>query len=155
MSDLNQTFWDRLGKSRTGMLGATSAPAAPMTHYVDAPNNALWFITAKSTDLGKAADATSKAQYTVANDAEQIYARVDGTLATVNDPEKLDELWSVFAAAWFEEGKRDADVQLIRLDLSEAEVWSTGGKLSFFYEVAKANLSGGTPDSGQHGTLRF
>lgn len=155
MSDLKQTFWDRLSKSRTGMLGATSAPAAPMTHHVDAHNHALWFITAKTTDLGKAADAASKAQYMVANDGEQIYARIDGTLATVNDPEKLDELWSVFAAAWFEDGKRDDDVQLIRLDLSEAEIWSTDGKLSLFYEVAKANLSGGTADAGQHGTIHF
>lgn len=155
MADLNQTFWNRLGDCRTGMLSATAAPAAPMSHYVDAEHRALWFITAKGTDLGKAADGTSKAQYIVSDDDAQLYTRIDGTLTTVNDPAKLDELWSVFAAAWFEGGKKDDDVQLIRMDLSEAEVWSTGGKLSFFYEIAKANLGGGKPDVGQHGTLRF
>lgn len=155
MSDLNETFWSRLSDCRTGMLGAPSAPATPMSHYVDAEHRALWFITAKDTDLGKAADTATQAQYMVCNDDEQFYTRIDGTLKTVNDPQKLDELWSIFAAAWFEDGKQDKDVQLIRLDLSAAEVWATGGKLSFFYEIAKANLGGDKPDAGEHGTLRF
>jgi len=155
MADLNQTFWNRLSDSRTGMLSAQNAPAAPMTHYVDAEHRALWFITAKGTDLGKAAAGGSTAQYIVSDNDAHIYARIDGKVHSVNDPAKLEELWSIIAAAWFEDGKQDDDVELIRMDLSEAEVWSTGGALSFFYEIAKANLGGSKPDMGEHGTLRF
>ncbi|MEH6644177.1 pyridoxamine 5'-phosphate oxidase family protein [Sulfitobacter sp.] len=155
MADLNETFWNRLSDSRTGMLGTDTAPAAPMTHYVDAEHRALWFITAKGTNLGIAAAGGASAQYIVCDYDAQLYTRIDGTLRSVIDRAKLDDLWSVFAAAWFEDGKQDYDVELIRLDLTEAEVWSTGGKLSFFHEIAKANLGGSKPDVGEHGTLRF
>ena len=73
----------------------------------------------------------------------------------MTDPAKLDELWSAIAGAWFEDGRQDDDVQLVRMDLSTAEVWATGGSLSFLYEIAKAHLTDEKPDMGQHGTVRF
>jgi len=44
---------------------------------------------------------------------------------------------------------------LIRFDLTEAEVWATGGSLKFLYEVAKAHLTDSKPDMGDHGTIHF
>jgi len=73
----------------------------------------------------------------------------------VTDPAKLDELWNAFAAAWFKDGRKDDDVQLVRMDLKQAEVWLTGGSLSFLYEIAKANVTKQVPDAGEHGTIRF
>ena len=35
----------------------------------------------------------------------------------------VDKLWSRFAAAWFEGGKADPKLQLLRLDPEHAEVW--------------------------------
>jgi hypothetical protein len=46
-------------------------------------------------------------------------------------------------------------VQLVRMDLKQAEVWLTGGSLSFLYEIAKANVTKQVPDAGEHGTIRF
>ena len=41
------------------------------------------------------------------------------------------------------------------MDLTEAEVWTTGGSISFLYEIGKANMTDQKPDLGEHGTLRF
>ncbi|WP_259992187.1 pyridoxamine 5'-phosphate oxidase family protein [Sulfitobacter sp. S190] len=118
---LKQKFWDRMDDTRTGMLAATDAPAVPMTHYVDEEAGVLWFITAKGTDLGSGATGGAAAQYLVSSKDEHLYARIDGRLEAISDPRKLDELWNVFAAAWFEDGKRDEDVQLLRFAPAEAE----------------------------------
>jgi general stress protein 26 len=155
MTDLTEKFWDRISDSRTGMLGADKAPAAPMSHHAEAKTRTLWFITARDTDLGRAAQTGTEAQYTVANDSTGLYARIDGTLAAVTDPQKLEELWSVFAGVWFEDGKQDDDVQLMAFTLHSAEIWTTDGNLSFLYEIAKAKIGGGQPDAGSHGTLQF
>jgi general stress protein 26 len=154
-TSLKEEFWGRLDDIRTGMLGTDKARAVPMTHYVDKDANALWFITANGTDLAKTAQTGASAEYIVISDDEHLYARIDGKVQAVTDPAKLDELWNAIAGAWFEDGRQDDDIQLLRMDLSEAEVWATGGSLSFLYQVAKAHITDEKPDMGQHGTIRF
>jgi general stress protein 26 len=154
-TSLKEEFWDRLEDIRTGMLGTDKARAVPMTHYVDKDAKALWFITANGTDLAKTAQTGASAEYIVISNDEHLYARIDGKVKAVTDPAKLDELWNAIAGAWFEDGRQDDDIQLLRMDLSEAEVWATGGSLSFLYQVAKAHITDEKPDMGQHGTIRF
>tara|TARA_R110000787_G_scaffold31509_5_gene83505 strand:- start:2872 stop:3423 length:552 start_codon:yes stop_codon:yes gene_type:complete len=154
-NDLKKEFWDRLEDTRTGMLAADGAPAVPMSHYSDDDKNIVWFITAKGTDLAKSAARSVKSQYIVCSNDESLYARVDGTLSAVTDPATLDEIWSTVAGAWFEEGKQDKDVQLLRFVPEQAEVWATGGTLTFLYEIAKAQMTDEKPDMGEHGIIRF
>ena len=149
-TSLKKEFWDRVDDTRIGMLATDTARAIPMSHYADHDANCLWFITARDTDLAKSAQTGAAAEYLVTSKDEHLYARIDGT-----DPAKLDELWNAFAAAWFKDGRKDDDVQLVRMDLKQAEVWLTGGSLSFLYEIAKANVTKQVPDAGEHGTIRF
>ncbi|MFT6091150.1 pyridoxamine 5'-phosphate oxidase family protein [Sulfitobacter sp.] len=152
---LKEEFWDRIEDIRTGMLGTDNARAVPMSHYADKDANVLWFITATGTDLAKTAQTGASAEYVVISDDEHLYARIDGKVQAVTDPAKLEELWSAVADAWFEDGRTDDDIQLVRMDLSEAEVWATGGSVSFIYGIAKAHITDEKPDMGQHGTIRF
>lgn len=151
------TFWDRLEDINSGMLGLTEdVRLVPMSHYPEPEANILWFITAKDTDLARSVAGGGKpALHVVSDAAEGLYARIDGTLSLSNDGAKLDELWNAVASSWFEDGKRDPDVQLMRFDMTEAEVWATGGKLAFIYEIAKSKVTGQKPDMGEHYTLRF
>ncbi|KZY05710.1 MULTISPECIES: pyridoxamine 5'-phosphate oxidase family protein [unclassified Sulfitobacter] len=158
MSDsLKETFWDRLADTRTGMLATKDSRAVPMSHYIgeDSGRNVLWFITANGTDLSRAAATGASAEYLVSSNDESLYARIDGRVTQSDDKAQLDKLWNGVAGAWFEDGKQDSDVQLIRMDLTEAEVWATGGSMHFLYEIAKAHLTDEKPDMGEHGTLRF
>lgn len=156
MSDtIKKEFWDRLADARAGMLSADGAPAVPMSHYADADHGPIWFITAKETDLARAATTAVPAQYQIASAAAGLYARVDGTLVCVTDAAQLEKLWNSVAAAWFEGGKQDADVQLMRFDLAQAEIWTTGGTMQFLYEITKANMTDEMPDMGRHATVAF
>jgi general stress protein 26 len=156
MSDsLKKEFWDRLEDTRAGMLATDGGRAVPMSHYVDRDANALWFITATGTDLAQSAQTGAAAEYLISSTNESLYARIDGRVQAVTDPAKLDELWSAVASAWFEDGRKDDDIQLVRFDMTEAEVWATGGSMSFLYEIAKANITKEKPDIGDHGVIRF
>lgn len=154
-TSLKNEFWDCMEDIRSGMLTTHKGRAIPMSHYVDQDAKVLWFITADDTELAKAAQSGAAAEYLVMSKDENLYARIEGSVQAVTDPAKVDELWSIFAAAWFEDGRKDDDIQLIRMDLKEAEVWMTGGSLAFLYEIAKANLTHETPDAGEHGTITF
>lgn len=151
------TFWKRLDDINSGMLGLAEDPRLiPMSHYAEPGANILWFITAKGTDLVKSLSPGGKSAIHAVSDADEgLYARIEGRLSLSADKQKLDELWNAVASSWFEEGRQDPDIQLLRFDVTEAEVWATAGKLSFLYEIAKSKVTGQKPDMGDHYTLRF
>lgn len=157
MSEQRDEFWDRLEDINAGMLGhAEDWRFLPMSHYADEETDSLWFITARGTDLVKALQAGPKdGAYLVSDAGEGLYASMHGTLSLSDDAAKLDELWNAIADSWFQDGQRDPDVQLVRMALKDAEFWTTGGSLSFLYQIAKSKVTGEEPDLGDHGKISF
>ena len=157
MSTEKQTFWKRLDGINAGMLSDTTRlKFVPMSHYADPDQDALWFITAQGTDLASLAQSGPFDAIHIIGDASgQLWARIEGRVELSEDRQKLDEIWSAVASAWFEDGEQDPDVRLLKFSIGAAEVWSTTGGLGFLYQVAKANLTGAKPDIGDHFTLSF
>ncbi len=153
--DLKTAFWDRIGDVQAGLLSAGSKRAVPMSPYADRDSNAIWFITAEGTDLSKAADTSAEAHFSVADPKANLYATIDGQVTRVDDPKKLDELWNAVAASWFEDGRQDDDIRLIRMTPTKAEVWATTGAAGFIYELVKSRVSDEKPDAGEHGVVSF
>ena len=127
-----------------------------MSHYADRDQSVLWFITADGTDLVKAVEGgPQQAVHVVSEGGDKLYARMEGTLELSNDKAKLDEIWNAVASSWFEDGKQDEDVRLLKLKLSTAEVWATTGGLGFLYEVARSKVTGAKPDMGEQYEIAF
>jgi general stress protein 26 len=157
VKDLDK-FWDRIDDVRAGMLGTDGGPRfIPMSHYTDRKANCLWFIAANGTDIVSAAQAGPiRSRYLASSADEGLYANIEGSLSVENDLRKLDELWNAVASAWFQDDERDPDVQLLKMGLTQAEVWSTTTKsLSFLYQIAKANFTDEKPDVGRHFRIAF
>ncbi len=152
-AELADKFWDRLKDCRTGML-SIDGRAVPMSHFADENRRDLWFITAKGTYMTEHADGTD-ATYILCNDSKGIYASLTGRLTPEFNPQKLEEYWSVVASAWYEDGKQDPDVQLLKLSLKHGEGWTAKNGAAFMYQIAKANLTGDKPDIGEHFDLNF
>lgn len=159
MDDLKHEFWDRIEDVRSGMLGIKGeGRLVAMSPQIDddLPGQ-IWFITAKGTDLAKGVAAGPRdAQFVISDDAQGIYADIDGTLTHSTDREALDEVWSFVADSWFEGGKADPDVCLLQFTPKQAEVSITpASSVMFLYEMAKAQITGEKPDMGAQGVITF
>lgn len=156
MSDVKKEFWDRLEDVRAGMLGLSSdgrlVPMSP--NFAD---DAIWFITALGTDLVTALTAGGQAGQFVVSDGNQgIYAHIEGQMALSEDKKTLDEIWSAMASIWFEDGKQDADLRLIKFTPRKADVWFTEtNPVKFFFETAKAKVTEERPDAGRQVQISF
>lgn len=151
-----EEFWNRVSSVNSGMLDATDGMrSVPMSHYPDQAAKVLWFITAQGTDLVESVtDGPRDATYIVSDAAKGIYADLHGTLELSQDKAKLEELWSTVADAWFEGGKDDPDIRLLRLNIDAGEVWITPTSgITFMLGIARAQLMGTSPDMGNHFTL--
>jgi general stress protein 26 len=126
--EIEAKFWKALKSDMTVMLGLTGVDeghAQPMTAQLGDREGAgpIWFFSAKQVDLVQAIGSGKPAMIHFASKGHDLFASVEGRLVLDNDRATIDRLWSPFAAAWYEEGKDDPSLQLIRFDPSAAQIW--------------------------------
>lgn len=157
--DPRATLFETFDDVRAGMLGLVSSGSLmqPMTHFADAKEGVIWFITSRETDLSKEIGQGASAQYSLVGKKHDLHAALAGRITPSDDQAKLDELWSPVVAAWFEGGREDPNVQLLRFAPSTAKVHaSTGSAVHFGIEIARANLSEDhQPDVGEVAVIDF
>ena len=66
---------------------------------------------------------------------------ITGKAELVEDKEKLDELWSVMYNAYFEQGKEDPKVQLIKVVPHGAEYWANGNSSANVFKISAAAVT--------------
>lgn len=158
--DARAQFWDRLGDSRVSMLGVQGSGQhlQPMTHFADPDAGAIWFITSSRTDLAADVAGGAAGQLTYQSPKGDYQASVSGRLEIVRDDAMLDTLWSVPVAAWFEDGREDPTVRLVRFTPEEAAIWaSQASRVLVGLKVLRAGMADGAdaPDVGVHRVVAF
>jgi general stress protein 26 len=129
--EITEKFWKGLKSDRTVMLGLAADRAGesqPMTALLDSDGGGpIWFFTSKRTDLARALGQENgsghEAVLQFAAKGHDLFATLHGTLSHDNDRATIDRLWNSFIAAWFEGGKDDPQLQLLRFDPDRAHIW--------------------------------
>lgn len=124
--ELEEKLWSAVKSDRTMMLGVQGmedGEARPMTAQLDGERGPIWFFTARDNSLVTTLIRSRRAYATFASKGHDLFATVHGTLSIDNDPAMIDKLWNRFVAAWYEGGKTDPKLALLRFDPEHAEVW--------------------------------
>jgi general stress protein 26 len=58
-----------------------------------------------------------------------LFATLHGSLKVDNNRAVIDRLWNRYVAAWYERGKEDPNLTLLRLDTERAEIWLDASSL--------------------------
>lgn len=122
---LEARFWKALGKDRTVMLGASGVEPRPMTALAEDDRAPLWFFTSSDTELAQSLEGSGghAATATFAAKDHDLFATVTGHVVVDNDRAVIERLWNPFIAAWFEGGKDDPRLRLLRMDAADGQVW--------------------------------
>lgn len=133
-AELTHAFWKQLRSDMTVMAGlaAEDGHMRPLTAQVDGDGDhgPIWFFSAKDTDLVEAlAGRPQKGSLTFTSKSHGLFACVHGTFTVDNDRAVIDRLWNTFVAAWYEHGKDDPKLALLRFDPEKAEIWENANSL--------------------------
>lgn len=122
-----EKFWKALKSDMTVMLGLKGSgewQAQPMTAILDDEEGGpIWFFSAKDVDLVSATGEGAPATLQFASKGHELFASVEGRLVPDNDRAMIDRLWNPFVAAWYEGGKDDPKLQLLRFEPGDGQVW--------------------------------
>jgi general stress protein 26 len=132
--ELQDKFWSALRSDMTMMLGLDGVEdghARPMTAQLDGDHGPIWFFSSRDNALvQKLTDGGGdRAIATFTSKGHDLFAAVHGDLAIDNDRAVIDRLWNRFVAAWFEGGKDDPRLVLLRLDAERAEIWEDASSI--------------------------
>lgn len=137
------------------MLVTTTADghlhARPMTTQQTEFDGDVWFIGAKDSEAVADMRARPQVNVSYADTGSSNYVSIHGTAELVEDRAKLDELWSDMYNMYFEGGKEDPNIQLIKINAGGAEFWESGGKIRTLFALAKNLLPGQQAESGDLG----
>jgi general stress protein 26 len=122
--ELKQQFWEALADSPYLFLQLEGDPttAVPMTAELDEnAGGAIWFFTGRDHAFARGGPATA----TFASKGHDVFARFKGALVHETSRERLDKEWSNFVEAYFPRGTDDPQLLMLRMDLADAEIWTT------------------------------
>lgn len=159
-ADLQDRLWKEIEKARYGMLGLVGrAPAQhfqPMTAFCEPDAGQIWFFSRNDTDLAKAVEQGADAMFIVQAKDQGFQACMSGRLAQQLDADRMQKYWGPVVAAWYPEGQHDPRLTMLRLDLSDAQVWlSETNPLAFGFQIVRANMTGREPDVGESRPVSF
>ena len=126
----------------------------PMTtQEVDDEGN-FWFLSSKDSHKNFEISADARIQLLFANTSASEYLTVYGTATVIDDRKKIEEMWSPLAKAWFEQGKDDPNVSLIKVSPEDAYYWEPRqNKMITLFKMAAAAVSGKKMEIGREGEL--
>ncbi|MBN8871253.1 MAG: pyridoxamine 5'-phosphate oxidase family protein [Rhodospirillales bacterium] len=130
--ELEAKFWKALQSDMTMMLGLDGVEdghVRPMTAQVERERGPIWFFTAKDNVLVEKLEQGHRAIATFTSKDHDLFASLRGTLRMDNDRAVIDRLWNRYVAAWYEGGKDDPNLALLRLDGESVEIWENASSL--------------------------
>lgn len=154
MSDsIVKKMWKSMADSPYVMASLQSSQqhSEPMRAQLDPEaDDCFWFYTTKSNRLA----AGGKAMVQFSAKDHKVFACISGTLSEVKDSDTIDKYWSNQVEAWYEDGREDEQLLMLRFDLNDAEIWTVDPDISGMIKLA----TGATikPDEmGDHNVVSY
>jgi general stress protein 26 len=137
-------------------LGAKPLNSRPMsTQEVDDEGN-FWFFSPKSSMKNEEIDNDPEVQLLFSNNGNSEYLSVFGYAEIIRDKAKVEELWSPIIKTWFNKGKDDPELTLIRVRPAHAYYWDTkNNRMVQLIKMAVGAIAGKTMDDGVEGEIKL
>lgn len=151
--EIRKQLWKALDKSPFLMmrLDGSNEHAIPMTAQLD-PDNHGYFYLFHTRDGRLAKGGAAMAQFS--DKGHDLFACIAGSLSDATDPALVDKYWSHTMEAWYEGGKNDPNLSLLRFDLGDAEIWTMDASIKgMFKMITGQTVKDG--ELGQHDTVKL
>ena len=160
MSD-NQTeqarVWELVEKIGFCMLATRKGQdirARPMAAHAEPLENAVYFLTDvegyKDEEIARAPQVC----LAFADSGSQKYVSISGSAEILNDRERIRELWSTPAKAWWDSAE-DPSIRILKVTPAFAEYWDSPGRIVSTIKMMAAAVTSARPDMGDNAKVKM
>ncbi|MDF7774989.1 pyridoxamine 5'-phosphate oxidase family protein [Sphingomonas sp. AOB5] len=147
-ADVRERMWEKLSKSPFVMVSLTGVDqhAEPMTAILDEDaSSKFWFYTRRDNRVAPGGPAM--AQFTSKD--HKVFACIRGNLTPETDQAVVDKYWSNMVEAWFDGGRNDPNLLMLRFELQDAEIWEGDESLLGKFKMLTGQKISGE-EAGRH-----
>lgn len=152
--DAPKPLSDLLDPGTTLMVGSTThgqLEFRPLT--VAGLNGGIQILLDTDEEWVRGLGGVGMLQVTLSDDRRNNWAWMVGGYSTSTDPALIDELWSPFAGAYFDQGRDTPGIAVLTIDVQHGRYWSApSGRIGSLISAVRAKL-GDAEQSGMHGDI--
>ena len=128
--------------------------AVPMSRQEVCDQGNIWYLCSSDSQTFQNLSREKRVSVLFSKPGDYRFLAVNGTVETSQDQARIDKYWNRMMEAWFEKGKDDPRIRILKLTPDEAYYWDTNGnKLNTLFKMAAAAITGETTDMGKEGEL--
>lgn len=140
----------------TTFTTARPMPSRPMALQDVDDDGTMHFFSATNSHKNAELKADHDVQLFFENNSSSEYLSVYGKATISQDKEKIKELWTLWAKAWFQDGPEDPKLSLVSVKPITSEYWDTKhNKMISILKIAASIVTGKTMDDGVEGKLHI
>ena len=152
---------DLVNKIDIGMLctyatGQQYIHSVPMSRQeVDDQGN-IWYLFSSDSLTYDNLQNDKRVSVLFSQPSDYNFLNVHGTAEISQDQSRIDKYWNKFMEGWFEKGKNDPHIRVLKVNVKDANYWDNKtNKLFTFFKVAASALTGAKMDIGREGNLNL
>lgn len=119
----------------------------PMSARVRREENAIYFLTDLEGHKLQEIERYPHVSLAWADNGAHRYAVIAGDAIVSNDRAKIEDLWSAFDKAWWDDAN-DPQIRLLKVTPEDGEVWDSPNKLIAGAKMLFAAATGAKPEMG-------
>jgi general stress protein 26 len=142
--------WNLLKKIGFCMLSTHDGEhirARPMAAYVDRDERAIYFLTDANSHKDEEIARNPNVGLAFADPGDQKYVSLTGHASISNDRQKIKELWSTPAKAWWK-SPEDPSIRVLKIAPKDAQYWDSPGTVASYVKMFAAAMTDSRPDPG-------
>ena len=155
-----QELWDMIKDIKFAMLSHRHADGSLHSHPLTTQNRSLkpgeplCFFVSKATEVGQRLRADGNVCLGYADLKEDRWVSITGMATISEDMAQKKKLFNALAKAWFPGGVEDPDLELVQVEIRDAEFWNVKeSKATQLLKMATAAVTGNKPEMGEHREL--
>lgn len=130
--------------------------AVPMSRQeIDSEAN-IWYLFSSESETFKNLQVNSNVSLLFSNPKDYLFLTLHGTATISRDQERIDKYWNPFVEAWFEKGKEDPRIRVLKVKIDDANYWDTkSNKIFTLFKIVSNTITGSKMDLGREGSLEL
>jgi general stress protein 26 len=123
--------------------------ARPMAAHIDRDEYAIYFLTDADSHKDEDIARNPNVGLTFADAGDQKYVSLTGRATVSNDRQKIKELWSTPAKAWWD-SPDDPSIRVLKIAPKDAQYWDSPGTVVSYVKMFAAAMTDSRPELGDN-----
>jgi len=145
-----------IGMMSTFSQKNTYPNTVPMSRQEIDDTGCIWYLGSSESETFKNLETNKNIMISFSDVSDYRFIVIQGIAEVSKDQERIDKYWNPFIEAYFEKGKEDPSIRVLKITPSEAQYWENkSGKLMTVIKLTTSAITGSKLDLGREGNLEF